>query len=74
MITGKVSKKGQVVLPKEIRDKLNIGEGDILVFAEKDGKIIIEILNEPFTTFLEKSTPFEDRAIDHQRKLRDEWE
>ena len=74
MITSKVSKKGQVVLPKEIREKLNIGEGDILVFTELEGKIIIEVLNESFTSFLENSTPFEDSAVDHQRKLRDEWD
>lgn len=74
MITSKVSKKGQVVLPKEIRDKLNIGEGDILVFTELEGKIIIEILNEPFTKFLQNSKSFKENAVDHQRKLREEWE
>jgi AbrB family looped-hinge helix DNA binding protein len=74
MITSKVSKKGQVVLPKEIREKLNIGEGDILVFTELEGKIVIEILNEPFTKFLQNSKPFKENAVNHQRKLREEWE
>ena len=74
MITSKMSKKGQVVLPKEIREKLNIGEGDILIFTELEGKIIIEVLNEPFTDFLQNSQPFKDKAVEHQRKLRDEWD
>ena len=73
MITCKVSKKGQVVLPKEIREKMNITTGDILIFREEGGKILIEVIRESLTTVLEKSEPFEE-SKEFQKKLRDEWE
>lgn len=73
MITCKVSKKGQVVLPKEIREKMNITTGDILIFREEGGKILIEVIRESLTTVLEKSDPFKE-SKEFQKKLRDEWE
>jgi len=38
----KVSSKGQVVLPKEIRDKLHIKKGDLLVFEVSKNTLIIK--------------------------------
>ena len=41
MEIAKLSSKGQITLPKEIREKLNLKEGDKVVFIEKEGKIIM---------------------------------
>jgi len=38
----KISKKGQIVIPKIIRDKLGIKPGKYLLIDEGDGRIIIE--------------------------------
>lgn len=38
----KIGAKGQVVIPKVIREKLGIRPGKILLVDEKDGKIVIE--------------------------------
>jgi antitoxin PrlF len=38
---AKVMAKGQVTIPISIRKKLNIKEGDKIVFIEKDGNMII---------------------------------
>lgn len=38
----KVSSKGQIVIPKEIRDSMQIKEDDVLYVAEKDGQIVLE--------------------------------
>jgi AbrB family looped-hinge helix DNA binding protein len=38
----KVGPKGQIVIPKAIRDKLSIEPGKYLLIDEKDGKILIE--------------------------------
>ncbi|MCD6492456.1 MAG: AbrB/MazE/SpoVT family DNA-binding domain-containing protein [Archaeoglobaceae archaeon] len=38
----KIGAKGQVVIPKVIREKLGIGPGRILLIDEKNGKIVIE--------------------------------
>ncbi len=40
--TLKVSSKGQVVIPEEIRGELKIKEGTKLILIEKDGIITIE--------------------------------
>ncbi|MDK2373023.1 MAG: AbrB/MazE/SpoVT family DNA-binding domain-containing protein [Candidatus Korarchaeota archaeon] len=37
----KVTRKGQVTLPKEIRDMLEIREGDLLLVDLRDGSIIL---------------------------------
>lgn len=40
--TLKVSSKGQVVIPEEIREELKIKEGTKLILIEKDGIITLE--------------------------------
>ncbi|NJE03164.1 AbrB/MazE/SpoVT family DNA-binding domain-containing protein [Thermococcus sp. MV11] len=41
----KVSTKGQVVIPKEIREALGIRNGDYLVVTEKNGYIVMKKLS-----------------------------
>jgi len=38
----KVGERGQVTIPKELRDRLGISGGDEVVVHEEDGKIVIE--------------------------------
>lgn len=38
----KVSSKGQIVIPEDIRKELNIKEGTKLVLVERNGKITME--------------------------------
>ncbi|HHW58266.1 MAG TPA: AbrB/MazE/SpoVT family DNA-binding domain-containing protein [Clostridia bacterium] len=42
MELAKVTTRGQITIPKEIRKKLNLKEGDKVVFIEENGKIVIE--------------------------------
>jgi AbrB family looped-hinge helix DNA binding protein len=37
-----VGKRGQVTLPKELRERLGISHGDKVVVREEDGKVVIE--------------------------------
>lgn len=41
-----VGERGQVTLPKSIRERLGIGGGDEVVVHEEDGRVVIE---KPFT-------------------------
>ena len=41
MYLAKISANGQVIVPVEIRRKLNLKEGDKLLFIEQGGEIII---------------------------------
>ena len=43
----RVSKKGQIVIPKAIRDKTGIVEGNFLTIRLEGKKIIIEPFNKP---------------------------
>jgi len=42
MLKVKVTSKGQVTIPKEIRDKLGIRPGEGLAFEEKNGVFYIK--------------------------------
>lgn len=44
MIVTIVSKKGQVVIPVEIRRKYNLQQGDRLAVKDMDGRIVLEPL------------------------------
>jgi len=40
---AKVTSKGQITVPKTVRERLNVGPGDYLVFREEaDGTIVVE--------------------------------
>jgi len=39
--SSRVSKRGQITIPQEIRDKFNIKEGDVVYFVLEDDKIYI---------------------------------
>ncbi|MHA1695076.1 MAG: AbrB/MazE/SpoVT family DNA-binding domain-containing protein [Candidatus Helarchaeota archaeon] len=72
MKVGKVGKKGQIVIPKEIRDKYNIKKGDIIIFKIYKDKIMLEKIEEKLKDILLESKPIE-YSIDFQNKICDEW-
>lgn len=43
-IIGKalVSTRGQIAIPKSVRDKLGVDEGDYIVFVDEGDKIVIK--------------------------------
>ena len=42
MITSKITGKGQVTIPKTIRDTLNVKEGDYISYEARDSEIAIK--------------------------------
>lgn len=42
MELAKITTRGQITLPLEIRKRLKVGEGDKVVFYEDNGRIIVE--------------------------------
>ena len=42
MELAKITTRGQITIPLEIRRKLGVKDGDKVVFLEKDGRIIME--------------------------------
>ncbi|MBI4691386.1 MAG: AbrB/MazE/SpoVT family DNA-binding domain-containing protein [Nitrospirae bacterium] len=41
MNVAKISVRGQVAVPKAIREKLSIKEGDTILFEEREGEVYI---------------------------------
>lgn len=54
MITARVTSKGQITIPKKIRDKLGICPGEDLGFNEKDGVFYIKktLKKSPFDKWM----------------------
>ena len=41
-VAAKITSKGQITLPKKVRDLLHLREGDVVVFKQEDDKIVIK--------------------------------
>ncbi len=39
---GKVSLKGQITIPKKIRNKLGVAPGDFVLFTEEKGAVVLK--------------------------------
>jgi len=53
MVKVKTSSKGQIVIPKEIRDRLGIKPGSVLNISIEGKRIILESSPEPPDIFVE---------------------
>ena len=41
-VTAKITSKGQITLPKEVRKLLDVEKGSVVVFEKEDDKIVIK--------------------------------
>lgn len=42
ILTSKITSKGQITLPKEVRKLLNVKEGNVVIFERENDKIVIK--------------------------------
>ncbi|HHT9122534.1 MAG TPA: AbrB/MazE/SpoVT family DNA-binding domain-containing protein [Candidatus Wunengus sp. YC63] len=42
ILTSKITSKGQITLPKEVRKLLNVQEGSVVIFEKENDKIVIK--------------------------------
>lgn len=56
MIVAKVTSKGQVTIPKKVRERLGVQPGEDVGFEEKDGAIFIKkaLTKSPFDKWVGK--------------------
>jgi len=66
MITAKVTSKGQVTIPKEIREKLGVRPGEAVGFEEKDGVLVITkvVTTSPFDKWVGRLTHLKGKRSD----------
>jgi antitoxin PrlF len=71
MNLAKISANGQITVPVEIRKKLNLKEGDkILFFERNDGEVVIN--NASATAIINAQKAFEGAAKDFGVKSEDD--
>ena len=70
-----VSEKGQITIPKEVRDRLGISKGDKIIVYMKDDEIILKKPEKKkLTDILKGHTRWGVKGVEFQRKLREEWD
>ena len=68
MHTARLTSKGQITIPKKVRDKMGVSPGEELQFEEKDGVFFIKkgVRKSPFDRwvgYLEKRTKKDSDTI-----------
>lgn len=64
-----VSKKGQVVIPKEARDKLSLTPGTVLRVQVEGKRVILEPLKEPPEELFVKAGPLITEPLLREAKI-----
>jgi AbrB family looped-hinge helix DNA binding protein len=66
MITARVTSKGQVTIPKEVRERLGVHPGEEVGFEEKKGVLIIRkvVTRSPFDKWAGKLKHLKGRRSD----------
>lgn len=77
-MTHKVGPKGQVVLPKDMRDELGIAPGDEVIFAKADDQIVVrkartkdEIIDSLFGALAGPGKPLTELLVESRRRDRE---
>jgi AbrB family looped-hinge helix DNA binding protein len=72
---SRVTSKGQVTIPKEIREALNLSEGDRIVYQTDGDRVYIRKAGgERLSDILLMAKPLGEPSLDFQRRLRREWD
>ena len=70
-----VTSKGQVTIPKDIREALGVGEGDKIIFqADGDTVTIRKVPKDKLSDILRRAKPLAEPSLEFQRRLRREWD
>ena len=70
-----VTSKGQVTIPKDIRDAMGVTEGDKIFFqADGDTVTLRKIPKDKLSDILMRAKPLNEPSLAFQRRLRREWD
>ncbi len=72
LITTRVSKKSQIVIPKKIRDTVGISEGDELIVDVEGDKVILKVKPKSYTKRLKGLHKNVWKGIDPKKYVRGE--
>jgi AbrB family looped-hinge helix DNA binding protein len=70
-----VTSKGQVTIPKDIREALDVSEGDKVIFqADGDTVTLRKVQKDKLSEILMRAKPLGESSLAFQRRLRREWD
>ena len=71
---GSITTKGQVTIPKDIREALGLREGDRVIFIiEGERAVIRKVTDEKLSEILSRQKPWAKTSLAFQKRLREEW-
>jgi AbrB family looped-hinge helix DNA binding protein len=74
IISNSINKKGQITIPKGVRAKLDLKEGDKITFIIKEKQVIIrKAPAEKISEILRKQKPWKANSMKLQKIIRNEW-
>lgn len=69
-----IGEKGQVTIPRQVRNLLEVKPGDRIVFVSKDSEIVMrKSKTRKLSEILSRGKPLPESSVSFQRKLRKEW-
>ncbi|MCI4324690.1 MAG: AbrB/MazE/SpoVT family DNA-binding domain-containing protein [Thermoplasmata archaeon] len=73
--SGTISEKGQITVPKDVRDALGLHPGDRLLFDVESGDRAVVRKARPtrLTEILAAWGPSSETGVEFQRRIREEW-
>lgn len=72
---GSVTSKGQVTIPKEIRQALGIKEGDKVIFLVQGKQAVIKkVPAERLSDILSRHKRSPEDSLAFQKRMREEWQ
>ena len=75
MEIGKITSKGQITIPKEIRDALRVSGGDKILFININGNIVLKKAEDRgLISTLDQIRPMEKSTVKIIKGLRNEWD
>ena len=66
MLSAKITTKGQITIPKDVRDKLGLKTGESVIFEEKEGVFYIRksVTQSPFDKWTGKLKDLTGKSSD----------
>ncbi|MHA2173047.1 MAG: AbrB/MazE/SpoVT family DNA-binding domain-containing protein [Candidatus Kariarchaeaceae archaeon] len=75
METSKVTKKGQITIPKAYRELLNLQTGESVIFTLENGNLILKKAEaDPLSQLVGIGKNILEPNLKLQKKLRNEWD
>ena len=66
----KIGEKGQVVIPKELREQTGIKEGTEVVVEARDGAVTIRRAGPPTESYVDYFTTTYSKKLDHEVSIK----